>query len=396
MKNITLLGATGSIGSSTLSVIDRHPDMFNVFAISANTNWQLMLELCKKYEPRFAVMADTNSALKLESSLDNDTEVLGGNAALSEIASHNQTDYVMAAIVGAAGMSSALAAANAGKRVMLANKESLVMAGDIFIKAIKGSGAELIPVDSEHSAIFQCMQGDLSSIKGSAIDANNAVSPVSKIQLTASGGPFLNTPAEDMKSITPEQACKHPNWRMGRKISVDSATMMNKGLEVIEAHYLFSLLPTQIDVIVHPQSIVHSSVYYKDGSVLSQLGIPDMRTAVSYAMSYPYRITSGVEHIDLTQQELDFFEPDLSRFPCLGLAFESLNMGSSYMVSINAANEVAVDAFLNNTIKFLDISKIIEQTLAKVSASKLDTLEDVVKKDLCAREIAIDTINHYA
>ena len=248
MKNITLLGATGSIGKSTLSVVDQHSDQFNIFALSANTNWQAMLELCQQYQPTYAAMMNEAAAEKLKTALDNDTQVLSGEQSLCDIAAHQQTDYVMAAIVGAAGMSSALAAAKAGKRIMLANKESLVLAGDIFMDAVKHSGAELIPVDSEHSAIFQCLQSGRSGL--------------SKIQLTASGGPFLHTPLSELQSITPDEACAHPNWSMGRKISVDSATMMNKGLEVIEAFYLFNLVPEQIDVVMHPQSFVHSSVYY--------------------------------------------------------------------------------------------------------------------------------------
>ena len=267
MKNISLLGATGSIGKSTLSVVDQHPDKFNLFALSANTNWQAMLELCRQYQPTYAVMTNEAAAEKLQAALNNGTQVLSGEQALCDIAAHQQTDYVMAAIVGAAGMASALAAARAGKRIMLANKESLVLAGDIFMDAVKNSGAELIPVDSEHSAIFQCLQGGRSGLN--------------KIQLTASGGPFLHTPLSELQSITPDEACAHPNWSMGRKISVDSATMMNKGLEVIEAYYLFGLKPEQIDVVMHPQSIIHSSVYFNDGSTLSQLGNPDMRSVIS-------------------------------------------------------------------------------------------------------------------
>ena len=395
MKNITILGATGSIGSSTLSIVEAHPDKFRVFALSANTNWRHMAELCKKYSPRLAVMADESSASKLKDVLDNDTDVLSGDDAICQIASHQQTDYVMAAIVGSAGMSSALSAANAGKRVMLANKESLVLAGNIFIEAIKNSGAELIPVDSEHSAIFQCLQGDLLSTGSDAIDTHDGGSTISKVQLTASGGPFLNTPIDCMGSITPEQACAHPNWSMGRKISVDSATMMNKGLEVIEAHYLFALRSSQIDVVIHPQSIVHSSVYYNDGSTLSQLGVPDMRSAVSYAMSYPNRIFSGVEPVDLTKHKIEFYKPDPNRFPCLGLAFDALNSGASSMGSLNAANEVAVLAFLNNKIKFLDINKVIDQTLGLVASSKLESLEDVVANDKHARQVADEVISSY-
>lgn len=383
MKNIALLGATGSIGKSTLSVIDLHRDQFNVFALSANTNWQQMVKLCNKYQPNFAVMRDEASALELQNALDNDTQVLSGVEALCKIAAHEQTDYVMAAIVGAAGMASSLAAAKAGKRIMLANKESLVLAGDIFIEAVKNSGAELIPVDSEHSAIFQCLQSGKSGL--------------SKIQLTASGGPFLHTPISGLQSITPDEACAHPNWSMGRKISVDSATMMNKGLEVIEAYYLFALKPEQIDVVIHPQSIVHSSVYYDDGSTLSQLGNPDMRSVISYAMAYPNRISAGVAPLDLANNPpLEFYTPDLDKFACLGLAFDALKQGGSAMGTINAANEIAVDAFLNHQIKFLDIPTIIEKTLSQTQHTTLCDLDAIIANDQSAREIATQIVKQHA
>ena len=383
MKNITLLGATGSIGKSTLSVIDLHRDQFNVFALSANTNWQQMVKLCNKYQPNFAVMRDEASALELQNALDNDTQVLSGVEALCKIAAHEQTDYVMAAIVGAAGMASSLAAAKAGKRIMLANKESLVLAGDIFIEAVKNSGAKLIPVDSEHSAIFQCLQSGKSGL--------------SKIQLTASGGPFLHTPISGLQSITPDEACAHPNWSMGRKISVDSATMMNKGLEVIEAYYLFALKPEQIDVVIHPQSIVHSSVYYDDGSTLSQLGNPDMRSVISYAMAYPNRISAGVAPLDLANNPpLEFYTPDLDKFACLGLAFDALKQGGSAMGTINAANEIAVDAFLNHQIKFLDIPTIIEKTLSQTQHTTLCDLDAIIANDQSAREIATQIVKQNA
>lgn len=383
MKNITLLGATGSIGKSTLSVVDQHPDQFNIFALSANTNWHAMLELCHQYQPTYAVMTNEEAADKLQAALNNDTQVLSGEQALCDIAAHQQTDYVMAAIVGAAGMSSALAAAKAGKRIMLANKESLVLAGDIFMDAVKRSGAELIPVDSEHSAIFQCLQGGRSGL--------------SKIQLTASGGPFLHTPLSELQSITPDEACAHPNWSMGRKISVDSATMMNKGLEVIEAYYLFDLKPEQIDVVMHPQSIVHSSVYFNDGSTLSQLGNPDMRSVISYAMAYPQRISSGVAPLDLANNSpLEFFTPDLEKFACLKLAFEALKQGGNAMGTINAANEIAVDAFLNQTIGFLTIPQVIEQTLAQIKHTTLNNLDAIIANDQEARGLASQIVAKYA
>lgn len=383
MKNITLLGATGSIGKSTLSVVDQHPDQFNIFALSANTNWQVMLELCRQYQPTYAVMTNEEAADKLQATLNNGTQVLSGEQALCDIAAHQQTDYVMAAIVGAAGMSSALAAAKAGKRIMLANKESLVLAGDIFMDAVKRSGAGLIPVDSEHSAIFQCLQGGRSGL--------------SKIQLTASGGPFLHTPLSELQSITPDEACAHPNWSMGRKISVDSATMMNKGLEVIEAYYLFDLKPEQIDVVMHPQSIVHSSVYFNDGSTLSQLGNPDMRSVISYAMAYPQRISSGVAPLDLANNSpLEFFTPDLEKFACLKLAFEALKQGGNAMGTINAANEIAVDAFLNQTISFLTIPQVIEQTLAQIKHTTLNNLDAIIANDQEARGLASQIVAKYA
>jgi len=383
MKNITLLGATGSIGKSTLSVVDQHPDQFNIFALSANTKWQAMLELCHQYQPTYAVMTNEEAADKLQFALNNDTQVLSGEQALCDIAAHQKTDYVMAAIVGAAGMASALAAAKAGKRIMLANKESLVLAGDIFMDAVKNSGAELIPVDSEHSAIFQCLQGGRSGL--------------SKIQLTASGGPFLHTPLNELQSITPDEACAHPKWSMGRKISVDSATMMNKGLEVIEAYYLFDLKPEQIEVVMHPQSIVHSSVYFDDGSTLSQLGNPDMRSVISYAMAYPHRISSGVAPLDLASNSpLEFYTPDLEKFACLRLAFEALKQGGNAMGTINAANEIAVDAFLSQTISFLDIPQVIEQTLAQTKHLALNSLDAIIANDQEARDLASQIITKYA
>lgn len=382
MINLTLLGATGSIGQSTLSVVDLHPQTFNVFALSANTNWQRMLSLCEKYQPSFAVMTDEVAAEQLSQQLQNDTTVLSGAKALETIASHTYTDQVMAAIVGAAGMASSLAAAKAGKRIMLANKESLVLAGDIFMQAVKDNNAELIPVDSEHSAIFQCLQG--------------GVSGLNKIQLTASGGPFLHTPLSKLTSITPDQACAHPNWSMGRKISVDSATMMNKGLEVIEAHYLFNLPAEKIDVVMHPQSIIHSSVYFDDGSTLSQMGNPDMRTVISYAMSYPDRISSGVPALNLTKNSpLEFYPPDFNKFSCLRLAFEALKQGGSAMGTINAANEVAVASFLDEKIKFLDIAKIIEKTLEISNHFYPTCLSEVIENDRTARLIASKLIQFY-
>ena len=375
MKNVAILGATGSIGISTLDVMSRHPEKYNVFALSANNSWEKMEKLCIKHLPKFAVMVNEEAAENLKKVAPDGVMVLQGEAALNDIASHQNTDFVMAAIVGSAGLSSTFAAATSGKRVMLANKESLVLGGNLLINTAKASGAELIPVDSEHSAIFQCLQAGKEGLN--------------KIQLTASGGPFLKTPATELYNVTPKQACNHPKWKMGQKISVDSATMMNKGLEVIEAHFLFQLSPSKIEVVIHPQSIIHSFVYFNDGSVLSQLGLPDMRSAISYALSYPSRQTSGVETLDLTKQSsLEFLSPDMDRFKCLGLAYDALEQGKSVPGTLNAANEVAVEAFLNKKIGFLDISKTIEKTLATTPISNLDTLASVVENDHLSRKIA--------
>ena len=375
MKNITILGATGSIGLNTLDVISRHPDQFRVFAVSAHSDWKSLLQICKNYLPSFAVLTDEASAEKLMEVAPPEVEVLFGTDSLNEIASHPKTDFVMAAIVGGAGMSSTFSAAKAGKRIMLANKESLVLGGNLLIGLAKNSGAEIIPVDSEHSAIFQCLEGGRDGL--------------SKIQLTASGGPFLEMPFEKLRSVTPEQACNHPNWKMGKKISVDSATMMNKGLEIIEASFLFGLTSSQIEVIVHPQSIVHSFVYFDDGSVLSQLGLPDMRSAISYALSYPKRNTSGVKQLDpAREQPLEFYRPDNNKYRCLELAYNALEQGKSAPGTLNAANEVAVNAFLKNKLGFLDIPKVVEKTLNEVSCHNLDTLESVVENDQLSRQIA--------
>ena len=383
MKEVSILGATGSIGLNTLEVISRHTDKYKVFALSANKSWQKMLLLCKTHMPTYAVLVDPDAAESLRKTAPEGVTVLSGENALIEIASHKEVDYVMAAVVGSAGMTSTLAAVDTGKRVMLANKESLVLAGDLLINAAKKSGAELIPVDSEHSAIFQCLQGGIDGLK--------------KIQLTASGGPFLKTPIHELKHVTPERACQHPNWTMGKKISVDSATMMNKGLEVIEATFLFGLSSNQIEVVIHPQSIVHSFVYFNDGSVLSQLGLPDMRSAISYALSYPERHNSGVEDLDLTKQKpLEFISPNMSTFPCLNLAYEALKQGKNAPGTLNASNEIAVEAFLGNKIGFLDISKTIEKTLLDVPVSNVDTLARVVENDQLSRQIARSVIESSA
>ena len=375
MKNITILCATGSIGLNTLYVVSRHPDQFSIFAVSAYSDWKSLLQICKNHRPSFAVLSDEASAEKLRAVVSPGVQVLCGEDSLDEIAAHPNTDFVMAAIVGGAGMSSTFSAAKAGKRIMLANKESLILGGNLLMGLVKNSGAEIIPVDSEHSAIFQCLKGGSDGL--------------SKIQLTASGGPFLKTSFENLKSATPEQACNHPNWKMGKKISVDSATMMNKGLEIIEASFLFGLSASQIEVVVHPQSIVHSFVYFDDGGVLSQLGLPDMRSAIAYALSHPRRIKSGVKALDLTQQKsLEFHQPDLKKYKCLELAYLALEQGKSAPGTLNAANEVAVNAFLKNKIGFLDIPEVVEKTLQEVSCQNLDTLESVVENDQLSRKIA--------
>ncbi len=380
MKNIVILGATGSIGLNTLDVIARHPDKYRTLAISAHSNWKGLNELCKKHKPKYAILVEEEAAENLRNISPKGVEVLSGESALDNIASHDEADFVMAAIVGGAGMSSTFSAAMAGKRIMLANKESLVLGGALLMNAVKKSGAEIIPVDSEHSAIFQCLQAGKDGLN--------------KIQLTASGGPFLNRSFESLNTVTPEEACKHPNWKMGQKISVDSATMMNKGLEVIEASFLFNLPASQIEVVVHPQSIVHSCVYYDDGSVLSQLGLPDMRSAISYALSFPERHSSGVKPLDLTKQPpLDFFLPDLKKYKCLELAYLAIKKGGSAPGTLNAANEVAVDAFLKNKIGFLDIGKIIERTLNETPGQNLDTLASVVENDQLSRQLALSLIS---
>ncbi len=380
MKNIVILGATGSIGLNTLDVIARHPDKYRALAISAHSNWKGLNELCKKHKPKYAILVEEEAAENLRNISPKGVEVLSGESALDNIASHDEADFVMAAIVGGAGMSSTFSAAMAGKRIMLANKESLVLGGALLMNAVKKSGAEIIPVDSEHSAIFQCLQAGKDGLN--------------KIQLTASGGPFLNRSFESLNTVTPEEACKHPNWKMGQKISVDSATMMNKGLEVIEASFLFNLPTSQIEVVVHPQSIVHSCVYYDDGSVLSQLGLPDMRSAISYALSFPERHSSGVKPLDLTKQPpLEFFLPDLKKYKCLELAYLAIKKGGSAPGTLNAANEVAVDAFLKNKIGFLDISKIIERTLNETPGQNLDTLASVVENDQLSRQLALSLIS---
>lgn len=379
VRQIAVLGSTGSIGLSTLDVLARHPDRFQVFALAAKHNVAVLLEQCRKFRPRFAVLVDSNAAARLRADLAREgiaTQVLSGDEALAEIAAHPDVDAVMAAIVGAAGLRSSLAAACAGKRIMLANKEALVMSGPLFIQAVKEGGATLIPVDSEHNAIFQCMNGERAA-------------GVRRVLLTASGGPFLRASSQSLRTATPEQACAHPRWVMGRKISVDSATLMNKGLELIEACLLFGLAPSRVDVVVHPQSIVHSFVEYVDGSMLAQLGNPDMRTPIAHALGWPERLASGVESLDIIRAaRLDFEAPDLARFPCLRLARSAAEAGGTSPAVLNAANEVAVEAFLERRLAFTDIPSVIEGVLLRHRSEPIVTLEDVLGADEWARREA--------
>lgn len=384
IRQITILGSTGSIGESTLDVIARHPDRFRAFALTANNNFDKMLAQCLRFQPRYAVMLDPDSAEKLAHSLSSNgshTEVLSGIEALERVASLPEVDAVMAAIVGAAGIRPTFAAARSGKLVLLANKETLVMAGRIFMDLIKQYHATLLPIDSEHNAIYQSLP--------SHFDGDFATAGVSRIILTASGGPFRCTPIDTLKQVTPEQACAHPNWDMGQKISIDSATMMNKGLEVIEAHWLFNASPDKIQVVIHPQSVIHSMVAYTDGSVIAQLGNPDMRTPIAHAMGYPDRIDSGVDALDLFKvAHLDFEQPDFDKFPCLRLAYQALSAGDNMPAVLNAANEIAVDAFLKRRMTFTDIPRMIEHTLHAIGQETIFTLDDVLKTDAHARVIA--------
>ena len=379
MKQITILGATGSIGSSTLDVIARHPDKYTVYALTANTNVEQMARICSIHNPRYAVMGNRQSAAELAKILSaTTTEVVCGDQALAQVAEDADVEIVVAAIVGSVGLMPTLAAVRAGKRVLLANKESLVMAGSLFMDEVVRHAAELIPVDSEHNAIFQCLP--------SGYLTNLSEKGVTRILLTGSGGPFRELPLEEFDRVTPAQAVAHPNWDMGPKISVDSATMMNKGLELIEACWLFGMDESDIEIVLHKQSIVHSMVAYNDGSVLAQLGNPDMRTPIANALAWPDRISSGVESLDLLRvSRLDFEQADEIRFPCLRLARDAFRQGGTSMAILNAANEVAVENFLNHRIKFTDIPKLIEQTLQQINSSNADSLEAVLSADTEAR-----------
>ncbi len=385
MKGICILGATGSIGVSTLDVVNRHPDKYKVVALTANTNIEELFNQCLAFHPEYAVVVDEAKSLLLKEKIANSAvaniQVLSGVKALEQVSTLENVDTVMAAIVGAAGLLPSLAAAKAGKTVLLANKEALVMSGDIFMGAVRESGATLLPIDSEHNAIFQCMPA--------GYVAGETAKQARRILLTASGGPFRETPLEQLPSVTPAQAIAHPKWEMGKKISVDSATMMNKGLELIEACLLFNMSPDAIQVVIHKQSIIHSMVDYVDGSVLAQMGNPDMRTPIAHAMAYPERFDSGVAPLDIfAVRQMDFEQPNLERFPCLRLAYQAIKAGGIMPTVLNAANEIAVEAFLNEQIRFTDIAITIEKTMQEFSPESADTLEIVLATDQKARTVA--------
>lgn len=388
-QGICVLGSTGTIGVNTLDVIRRHPQRYHVVALTAQQSHETLLQQCVEFKPEYAVLVDEQAAQCLSEQLTKlalDTQVLSGVDALCYVAQLDQVDQVMAAIVGAAGLMPALSAARAGKRILLANKEALVMSGDLFMTEVKQHGATLLPIDSEHNAIFQCMPESLPR----GLEAGG----VNKILLTASGGPFRSRELDSLHDVTPEEAVAHPNWVMGQKISVDSATMMNKGLEVIEACWLFATRPSMVDVVIHPQSVIHSMVSYNDGSVLAQLGNPDMRTPIAHAMAWPERIESGVEPLDIFQvARLDFEKPDFDRFPCLAMAYESLRIGGTATTALNAANEIAVDAFLNKRLRFTHIAEVIEQTLQQAEHIEASDLDTVLQADRQARSIALEWVN---
>ncbi len=389
MKGLCILGATGSIGVSTLDVVARHPDRYRVVALTANNNIDLLLEQCQTHRPERVAIATAESADRFRRKIKNtdlaDIEISVGAEGLVEAATLPQVDSVMAAIVGAAGLLPTLAAAKAGKTILLANKEALVMSGDLFMDAVTESGATLLPIDSEHNAIFQCMPCNYTP-------GHKAIS-VRRILLTASGGPFRTTPIEQLAGVTPAQAVAHPNWDMGQKISVDSATMMNKGLELIEACWLFSLTPKDVQIVIHPQSVIHSMVDYVDGSILAQMGSPDMRIPIAHALAWPERFTSGAEPLDLfSVARMDFEHPDFARFPCLKLAIAAAEQGGIVPAVLNAANEIAVAAFLKQRIRFTEIPIVIEQTLSAIAPSAAETLNHVLAADGQARIVAEDFI----
>ena len=397
VRRIALFGATGSIGASTLDVVARHPQRFSVDALTANARVDALVDLCLRFRPRVAAVADPAHYASLRDGLAAaglSTQAMAGPEALVEIAADARSDTVVAAIVGAAGVASTLAAARAGKRLLLANKESVVLAGELLMAEVAAGGAELVPIDSEHNAIFQCLPAaSAGGAPGVIADIDRIRGTVRRLVLTASGGPFRGWSRERLATVTPEQACAHPNWTMGRKISVDSATLMNKGLEVIEAHHLFGIAPERIEVVVHAQSTVHSLVDYVDGSMLAQLGRPDMRTTLAVGLAWPERIDAGVAPLDLAAiGRLDFEAPDLTAFPCLGLAFEALRRGGSAPAVLNAANEVAVSAFLQRRLAFLGIPALIERTMHRLPELPSASLDDRLAADAEARRVATDAL----
>jgi 1-deoxy-D-xylulose-5-phosphate reductoisomerase len=391
VRHVTILGATGSIGASTLDVIERNPQAFAVTALAAHRQWESLLEQIRRFRPAYAALLDLSAARELEQAVKREglpTQVLAGPEGVCEVATLDAADTVVAGIVGGAGLAPTLAAARAGKRILLANKETLVLAGNVFMNAVREGGATLLPIDSEHNAIFQCLPSH---------DASDQRKGVRRILLTASGGPFRTTPPDELALVTPEQACAHPRWRMGRKISVDSATMMNKGLEMIEAHWLFGLAPGEIEVVIHPESIVHSLVEYDDGSVLAQLSNPDMRTPIAHALGWPERIDAGVTPLDLTRVgALHFFAPDPERFPCLELARAALSAGGNAPAVLNAANEVAVAAFLERTLSFPDIADVCADALARLPVQPIATLDDALEADRLGRSVARELLSRHA
>ena len=388
IQRVTVLGATGSIGISTLDVLARHPERYSIFALTADRKWQLLAVQCLQHHPRYAVINNEAAAKLLACELREHgckTEVLLGVEALAQVAAHADTDVVMAAIVGAAGLLPTLAAVNAGKKVLLANKEALVMAGGLFTRAVTEHKATLLPIDSEHNAIFQCLPNHRADYLAQGLGSSG----VRKILLTGSGGPFRTLPLADLKHVTPEQACAHPNWSMGKKISVDSATMLNKGLELIEACWLFNTRPEQVQVVIHPQSVIHSMVEFVDGSVLAQLGNPDMRTPIAHALAWPERIESGVASLDIiATARLDFSAPDYERFPCLRLALQAAQRSATAPAILNAANEVAVAAFLNSSIRFDQIAQVIDEVLQRQDVVEPDSIAQVIATDQTARQLA--------
>ncbi|MDP1653216.1 MAG: 1-deoxy-D-xylulose-5-phosphate reductoisomerase [Rhodocyclaceae bacterium] len=390
MKKISVLGATGSIGVSTLDVVARHPDRFEVVALTGNSRIDSLYEQCLRHRPRYAVVGYEKDVAGLTGRLRGaglSTEVLAGPQALEVVAALPEVDTVMSAIVGAAGLQPTLAAVRAGKQVLLANKEALVMAGALFMAEVRAHGAVLLPIDSEHNAVFQSLPADYAGQPERA--------GVSHILLTASGGPFRTAPLERLKNVTPEEACAHPNWSMGRKISVDSATLMNKGLEVIEAHWLFNVSPDQIEVVIHPQSVIHSLVQYVDGSVVAELGNPDMRTPIAHALAWPERIAAGVAPLDLPAiAQLHFEKPDFARFPCLALAYRALRAGGNAATVLNAANEVAVAAFLEGRLPFLAIAGVIAATMDAVPVIEMPDLPAILAADARARGVANELVAH--